>query len=157
MAPGVTTSVRERLIVIGRGGAGDARSAVPLVFQPVEVGQVLRVKAQVGAVVAQEALRIDRARQLSVLTTLERREVPRPDLRVALDAGQVDALRFASGPQDLTELVELVVLVHRSSSSGSISPPQPSLVTSTSRKRLPSAAPTMPRSSIWSRMRAARA
>ena len=56
---------------------------------------VVGVEAEVERVVAQEALRVDGARQLAVVAALERGEVAGPDLRVALGAVQVDALALA--------------------------------------------------------------
>ena len=133
-----------------------ALAAADLRLQPIEVDEVFRVEPQVDAVVAEEALRVHRTRQVPVLACLEGGEVAAPDLRVALHAVEVDALRLAGGAEHLAQLVARAI-GHASSSSGATSPPQPSGVTSTSRKRLPSAGPTIPRSSIWSRTRAARA
>ncbi len=53
------------------------------------------VEAEVERVVAQEALRVDRAGELLPVAALHRVEVARPDLRVALGAVQVDALALA--------------------------------------------------------------
>ena len=62
---------------------------------------LVRVEAEVQRVVAQEALGVDRARQLAVLAALEGAQVARPDLRVALGAVEVDALALAGGEQAL--------------------------------------------------------
>ena len=57
--------------------------------------QLVGVEAQVDGVVAQEALGVDRRRQVVVCAVLERRQVAQPDLGVALGAVQVDALALA--------------------------------------------------------------
>ena len=88
----------------GRGAIGtgaDSRRRTSLASPLVE--DLVRVEAEVERVVAQEALRVDVARQLLVVATLERAQVARPDLRVALGPVQVDALGFAGRVQALGE------------------------------------------------------
>ena len=58
---------------------------------------LVRVEPEVERVVAQEALGVDRARQVLVVAALEGAEVARPDLRVALGPVEVDALAFTCG------------------------------------------------------------
>ena len=67
-------------------------------LEPVEVDEVLGIKAQVEPVVAQESLRVDRPRQVAVLAGLEGLHVSGPDLRVALDAG--DGGSFTVAPEE---------------------------------------------------------
>ena len=64
---------------------------------------VIRVEAQVQRVVAQEALGVDVAGQLPVVTTLEGGEVASPDLGVPLGPVQVDALALARRQQSLRQ------------------------------------------------------
>ena len=116
-APGVTTNARDRRAASGRGAAG-ARGRLPGcggALDPVEVDQVLGIEPEVRPVVAQEALRVDRAGQVRIVAELERGEIALPDLRVALDAGEVHTLPLAGGAQDLPELVD--VTGHAPSSS----------------------------------------
>ena len=60
---------------------------------------LVRVEPEVERVVAQEALGVDRARQLLVVAALEGAQVARPDLGVALGPVEVDALALACGVQ----------------------------------------------------------
>ncbi len=60
---------------------------------------LIGVEAEIERVVAQEALRVDRAGQLAVIAPLEGGQVACPDLGVALGAVQVHALPLASGEE----------------------------------------------------------
>ena len=62
------------------------------------------VEPEVGGVVAQEALGVDGRRQVRDVAAFERHEMTRADLRLALGARQIDALAFAGGLQDLTDI-----------------------------------------------------
>ena len=75
-------------------------AAVAALAAPLEE-DLVGVEPEVEGVVAQEALRVDRPGELAVVAALERAEVARPDLRVALGAVQVDALGLAGGQQPL--------------------------------------------------------
>ena len=81
---------------IGRGTArtGVDLLAVAALAAPL-VQDLVRIEAEIERVVAQEALRVDGARQLAVVAALEGAEIAGPDLRVALGAVQVDALALA--------------------------------------------------------------
>ena len=79
----------------GAGGPHVAALAAPL------AEDLLGLEAEVQRVVAQEALRVDGARQLAVVAALEGGQVAGPDLRVALGAVEVDALALAGGVQPL--------------------------------------------------------
>ena len=74
-------------------------------FAP-SVEQIVGIEAQVDRVVTQEALRVDRRRQVIPVAVLERGEVLHADLGVALGAIQVDAFALTS---------ELERLAHRRS------------------------------------------
>ena len=76
--------------------------ALALLPPPLEE-DLVGVEAEVEGVVAQEALRVDRARQLAVVAALEGAQVARPDLRVALGAIQIDALALTGREQPLAE------------------------------------------------------
>jgi hypothetical protein len=96
----------------GEGRGGGASLGFSTVgsrgLEAVEVDEVLRVEPEVGAVVAEKALRVDRAGQVAIVAILEGREVSLADLRLSFDARQVDALRLTSGAEHLPELVDLV-------------------------------------------------
>src|SRR5439155_24031167 len=62
------------------------------------------VEPQVLGVVAQEALRVDRARELAELARFQGGEVARPDLRITGGSFQFDALALARHQEDLSEL-----------------------------------------------------
>ena len=87
------------------GGATATRVAVRMLLHLVApaLEDVVGIEAQVDGVVAQEALRVDRRRQLVVVAVLERGEIAQPDLRVALGAIQVDALALAGGLKRLAD------------------------------------------------------
>ena len=154
------------------GSGGDRRVAalaLPL------ADDVLGVEAEIQRVVAQEALGVDGARQLGVLAVLERGQVARADLRVALGPVEVDALTLARrveplgqrrtgvGGEPLAHLAarpdatpsQLVSRGHASSSS--LACTAVSSRRRTIRAFEPSNAPTYPRASSWSMIRAARA
>ncbi len=59
------------------------------------------VEPEIERVVAQEALRVDRAGELLVVAALQRAQVACPDLRVALGAIEIDALALARGVEAL--------------------------------------------------------
>ena len=85
---GDSSGLRDREHGLGR----DRRVAA---LAPPLADDVLGVEPEVERVVAQEALRVDGARQLGVVALLERGEVAGADLRVALGAVEVDALALA--------------------------------------------------------------
>ena len=96
--------------------------AVAALAPPLEQ-DVVGVEAEIQRVVAQEALGVDRAGQLPVVAALERAEVARPDLRVALGAVQVDALALAGGVQALGQARSWVGAALRSASDDRPAPP----------------------------------
>ncbi len=94
---------------LARGGDGsrdgDDRlwlARVATLAAPLEE-DLVRVQAEVQRVVAQEALGVDRPRQLTVVAAFQGGQVAGPDLRVALGAVEVDALALAGREQALRQ------------------------------------------------------
>ena len=100
---------RERQALARRGeGLGDGQHRLGgdlrvAALPPPLADDVLGVEAEVERVVAQEALRVDGARQLAVLAVLEGGEVAGPDLGVALGPVEVHALALAGREQALRQ------------------------------------------------------
>ena len=97
-SPGETVKRRPPGSASGIGGGATAtrrRCAQLLHLLAPAIEDLVWLEAEVDRVVAQEALGVDRRRQLVPVAVLERRQVAQADLGVALGAIQVDALALA--------------------------------------------------------------